>query len=112
MYIANFFIGREYTPGEVLPETVPQEAVDRWLKAGAIREVAPAPDLAPVPAEPPAEEEDAGTEQTPEPETPADEIDEDAEPEEIDVMAGIVSDTKAPSKSKGNAGKTGGRKAK
>ena len=120
MYIVNFYIGREYTPGEVLPKTVPQEVVDRLLKAGAIRKVAPAPDFAVK------ETEDEGTEQEaePKPKTAAagkdedrgtenepaeDEIDEDAEPEEIDVMAGIVTDTKAPSRSKN---RTGGRKAK
>lgn len=116
MYIANFYIGREYTPGEVLPETVPQEVIDRLLEAGAIRRVAPAPDFATE------ETEDEGTEKKPEPkasgtktdkgteqETAEDEIDEDAEPEEIDVMAGIVTDTKAPSRSKS---RTGGRKAK
>lgn len=116
MYIANFYIGHEYTPGEVLPDTVPQEVVDRLLKAGAIRKVAPAPDFA-------AEKtEDEGTEQETEPkpkaaaagkdedrgtehETTEDEIDEDAEPEEIDVMDGLVPDTKAPSRSKGTAGR-------
>ena len=116
MYIANFYIGREYTPGEVLPETVPQEVIDRLLKAGAIRKVAPAPDAAAGP------EEDEGTEQKTEvaeikkgkdrgteKETGADEIDEDLEPEEIDVMAGIVAEPKAASKSKG---RTGGRKSK
>ena len=116
MYIANFYIGREYTPGEVLPKTVPQEVIDRLLEAGAIRRVAPAPDFAVE------QTEDEGTEKKPEPkasgtkkdkgterETAEDEIDEDAEPEEIDVMAGIVTDTKAPSRSKS---RTGGRKAK
>ena len=105
MYIANFYIGREYTPGEVLPETVPQEVIDRLLKAGAIRKVAPAPDFAPLPAETEVTMEDAGTEQ----ETGADEIDEETEPEEIDVMAGIVSEPKPAPKTRA---KTGGRKAK
>ena len=112
MYVANFYIGREYTPGEVLPENMPKELTDRLLKAGAIREIAPAvlPEKFDTPA---GNIYDTAEEATADAaaEAAAEEIDEEAEPEEIDVMAGIVTDTKAPSKSKGT-GKTGGRKAK
>ncbi len=119
MYVANYYIGREYTPGEVLDETVPKEVIDRLLKSGAIRKVAPDPGFAEAETGDPSdgqidgatdaggqgEDQPDGEESTTEEDTPEEEIDEEAEPEEIDVMAGIVTEPKAPSKSKGTAGK-------
>lgn len=43
MYIANAFIGTDYTPGEILPDGLDEALIDRLLKAGAIHEVAPEP---------------------------------------------------------------------
>lgn len=95
MYIAVTYIGSTYVPGEIISEDTPKEKLD-WLKrAGAIREVAPAPE-APVKAELPEDNGQAAKmsameadEQ--EAELPEDEIDEEAEAPEIDVMDGIVS---------------------
>lgn len=96
MYAATSYIGREYIPGEVLADDVPEELIDRWKRAGAIREIegtAPPADL----------QEDA-------PPQPEDENDEDLEPEEIepeeiDATAGIVT---GPSKT---TRKNGGKKS-
>lgn len=41
MYIAVTYIGTDYTPGEVLPENLGEELIERLLKSGAIREEAP-----------------------------------------------------------------------
>lgn len=104
MYIATSYIGRDYTPGEIIRENLPKETIERLLKAGAIRKAAPAQAAEEVPQEPPEtelppedEREDAETEEAPEeagePETaeePEDEIDEEAEAPEIDVMDGLV----------------------
>ena len=97
MYIAVTYIGSRYVPGEIISEDTPKEKLD-WLKrAGAIREVAPAPGQPAAPEEtgkePEAAKEPEG-EQEPEntEEEPEDEIDEEAEAPEIDVMDGIVAD--------------------
>lgn len=106
MYIATKYIGKKYTPGEILPDNLPADEVKWLLEAGAIRKAAPAPGQ---PVEP-----DNGEEGTQEPEAPAtpddeqepeapdeatdeesaqepeDEIDEEAEAPEIDVMDGLV----------------------
>lgn len=120
MYVANFYIGREYTPGEVLDETVPKEVIDRLLKSGAIRKVAPDPDFAEAETgsqtdgqtDGTADAADRGEDQPDGEESAAEEeIDEEAEPEEIDVMAGIVTEPKVPSKSKGTAGKAASKTA-
>jgi hypothetical protein len=105
MYIAKSYIGREFVPGEVLPDDLPEEVVERLLRAGAIREVeGVAVSAAPLaPTDPPADPEG-------EPEDPESEIDDDAEPEEIDVTAGIVTDP-APEKPKRTARKSGGKKS-
>ena len=76
MYIAIKYIGKKYTPGEILPDNLPADEVKWLLEAGAIRKAAPAPGRPTVPEE--TEEE------------PEDEIDEEAEAPEIDVMDGLV----------------------
>lgn len=43
MYISNGYIGRRFTPGEILPDDLPEEEVKWLLEAGAIRKAAPAP---------------------------------------------------------------------
>lgn len=110
MYAANHYIraaGQVYVAGEILPE-LPEDKI-RWLKSvDAIREIGPAP----APETPARAEETAPVrEEGPDPEEVPEEIDEEAEPEEIDVMAGIVTESK-PSVSKGTAGKSSGRKRK
>lgn len=109
MYIATKYIGKKYTPGEILPDNLPAEQVKWLLEAGAIRKAAPTPGQT---IEPENDEEDAEKPETPnaksdaedteEPETqeaetnaedaeePEDEIDEEAEAPEIDVMDGLV----------------------
>ena len=109
MYIANSYIGTDYTPGEVLPDGMDEKLIERLLKTGAIRKGVPDPDPAqPVKraeapkAEKPAEKADADE---------AEEDDEEAEPEppEVDAAAAIVQDTeekpKAPRKCKGGNNK-------
>ena len=97
MYIAIKYIGKEYTPGEILPDNLPADEVKWLMEAGAIREVAPAPGQPAAPEEtgkePEAAKEPDG-EQEPEntEEEPEDEIDEEVEAPEIDVMDGIVAD--------------------
>lgn len=111
MYIAVTYIGSTYVPGEIISEDTPKEKLD-WLKrAGAIREVAPAPE-APVKAELP--ENNGQAAKTPameadeqEAELPEDEIDEEAEAPEIDVMDGLVT---APAEEKKPA-RTAARKS-
>ena len=89
MYIAVTYIGSTYVPGEIISEDTPKEKLD-WLKrAGAIREVAPAPE-APVKAELPENNGQAAKTPAMEAELPDDEIDEEAEAPEIDVMDGLV----------------------
>ena len=48
MYVANYYIGRDYTPGEIVPDTLRAETLKRLLDAGAIREVTPAPIPVPI----------------------------------------------------------------
>ena len=117
MYVAKHYIGREFIPGEVLPGDIPPDVIERWLAAGAIEKVpgfepvdpddtgdaddgtnsgAAAPNEPPVDAVP-AEDETAG-----------EEIDEEAEPPEIDAAEGIVSEEKP--KAKAVRGKGGKRK--
>lgn len=125
MYVANHYVrvnGKMFVAGEVLPEISEEKAA--WLIwAGAIHEIAPVPDLTEGSMSdrsgdttngqteeegknPPPESE------TTEGETPESEIEEEAEPEEIDVMAGIVTDTKAPPKTKSGSSKTGGKRGR
>jgi hypothetical protein len=108
MYIATSYIGRDYTPGEIIRENLPKETIERLLKAGAIRKAAPAHAAEEAPQEPPetelppegeqkdteteeaTEEEAEGAEEPETAEEPEDEIDEEAEAPEIDVMDGLV----------------------
>ncbi len=108
MYIAIKYIGKEYTPGEILPDNLPADKVKWLMEAGAIREAAPAPGQPAAPEEteeepegtdksettaaPDNEQEPETTEEEPQDEEPEDEIDEEAEAPEIDVMDGIVAD--------------------
>ena len=75
MYIAIKYIGKKYTPGEILPDNLPADEVKWLLEAGAIRKAAPAPGRPAAPEE--TEEEPEGTD---EPETPA-APDDEQEPE-------------------------------
>ena len=111
MYIAIKYIGKKYTPGEILPDNLPADEVKWLLEAGAIRKAAPIPgqigapeetgdapegtDKPEIPAAPDSEqgpeaEEEPETEEEPQNEEPEDEIDEEAEAPEIDVMDGLV----------------------
>ncbi|WP_302554228.1 hypothetical protein [uncultured Bilophila sp.] len=99
MYIAIKYIGKKYTPGEILPDNLPADEVKWLLEAGAIRKAAPAPGRPAVPEEteepktpaaPDDEQEPETTEEEPLDEEPEDEIDEEAEAPEIDVMDGLV----------------------
>lgn len=116
MYVANYYIGRDYTPGEIVPDTLPAETLKRLLDAGAIREVKPAPitvpitmrtDIPPIPPEaeetvPEAEEEEADEDE--------EEAFEEAEAPEIDVMDGLVSAEPAETPKRKTAAKGGRRK--
>lgn len=108
MYIAVTYIGGKYIPGEAISEDVPKEKLDWLIRAGAVRKAAPVPAISIAPPsveETPAEvaqgdADSAGdaAESAAEDAT-EDEIDEDAIPPEIDVMAGIVQNsTEEPSK--------------
>ena len=107
MYIANHYIGGRFTPGEIVPDDLPREKLDWWLRSGAIREVAPdaepaeAPDNQPSlsPAAPLTSPPEGETKEAIEAEVEAmeeaeeeaeDEIDEEAEVPEIDIMDGLV----------------------
>lgn len=97
MYIAVHYIGRKYTPGDILSDDTPPEKIRQWLEAGAIREAAPQP--APAPAEHHAKEKPGRKAQEPveekkPPETVSDELDEDAVAPEIDLMDGVVQPVK------------------
>ena len=111
MYIAIKYIGKKYTPGEILPDNLPADEVKWLLEAGAIRKAAPAPGRPAAPEE--TEEEPEGTdepetaEEEPQDEEPEDEIDEEAEAPEIDVMDGLVT---APAEEKKPA-RTAARKS-
>lgn len=111
MYVANFYIGRDYTPGEIVPDTLPAETLQRLLDAGAIREVAPAPipvpitmrtDIPPIPPE--------AEEAVPEVDEEEEETFEEAEAPEIDVMDGLVSAEPAETSKRKTAAKGGRRK--
>lgn len=98
MYIATKYIGKKYTPGEILPDNLPADEVKWLLEAGAIRKTAPDPE-APVMADAPVDNGQAAQAPDPEPdeqeaEVSEAEIDEEAEAPEIDVMDGIVSSAK------------------
>lgn len=111
MYIAIKYIGKKYTPGEILPDNLTADEVKWLLEAGAIRKAAPAPGQLAAPEEteeepegaddpgtpvaPDDEQEPETTEEEPQDEEPEDEIDEEAEAPEIDVMDGLVT---APAK--------------
>lgn len=112
MYVANYYIGRDYTPGEIVPDTLPAETLQRLLDAGAIREITPAPitvpitmrtDIPPIPQE---EEEEAA----PEVDEEEEETFEEAEAPEIDVMDGLVSSEPAETPKRKTAAKGGRRK--
>lgn len=111
MYVANYYIGRDYTPGEIVPDTLPAETLQRLLDAGAIREVAPAPITVPItmrtdiPPIPPEAEE-----AVPEADEDEEEAFEEAEAPEIDVMDGLVSDEPAETTKRKTAAKGGRRK--
>ena len=130
MYVAKHYIGREYVPGEVITEDLSPDVIERWLKAGAIEK---------VPGYEPAEQDniDGGNQKTDaeggetESEagtvTPADgeaiadtliddknedaEIDEEAEPPEIDAADGIIT-APAPKTESKRGGRSGGGKGK
>lgn len=111
MYVANFYIGRDYTPGEIVPDTLPAETLQRLLDAGAIREVAPAPITVPItmrtdiPPIPPEAEE-----AVPEADEDEEEAFEEAEAPEIDVMDGLISAEPAETPKPKTAAKGGRRK--
>lgn len=61
MYIAVNYIGTDFTPGEVLPDSLDEALVKRLLKTGAIREesiVTPSPIPAPDLSDPEMTEEE------------------------------------------------------
>ncbi len=132
MYVAKAYIGRQFVPGEVLPDDLPPELIGRLVRAGAAVEVGgygaadtadamragPHQSAAPSAADsfPRGEaekaiaedEEDSSPEAgAGEPEDDAGEIDDSAVPEEIDVMDGLVEETEKPKSSR----KSGGRKS-
>ncbi len=94
MYIAQAYIGGQYAPADVLPEDLPKESIDRLLKAGAIKYVA---DEGIAQLREIAEARDDGETETSE-NTTKDYVqpeiesvfDDEATPEEIDVMEGLV----------------------
>lgn len=87
MYIALTYIGRDFTPGEVLPDGMDEKLIHRLLKAGAIRETAPAPAAFQVKTEPVPDE----TVDMPD-EAEAEEAEDALEPEPpvLDVSAALV----------------------
>lgn len=123
MYIAIKYIGKKYTPGEILPDNLTADEVKWLLEAGAIRKAAPAPGQLAAPEEteeepegtddpgtpvaPDDEQEPETTEEEPQDEEPEDEIDEEAEAPEIDVMDGLVT---APAEEE-NPARTAARKS-
>ena len=89
MYIATAYIGSAFTPGEVLPDDYPADKLEWLIKAGAVRQAAPAPSA--IDAE--ADQTEALIEEMPEDsvdESDEGEIDMDEEAPEINVMTGIV----------------------
>ncbi len=143
MYVANHYVRINrtvLTAGEILPDGLPEEKIAWLLRAGAIREI---PEAAPVEAGAKAadpagakeaeerQREEARENYAAQPaalgyhpdgtptadaeseETPEEEIDEEAEPEEIDVMAGIVHQEKQEdAEAAPKSGKRGGRRSK
>lgn len=115
MYVANYYIGRDYTPGEIVPDTLPAETLKRLLDAGAIRLVTPAPIPVPITRRTdfqPEAEEDAPEAEENAPEENEEEEDEfeEAEAPEIDVMDGLVSSEPAETPKRKTAAKGGRRK--
>lgn len=117
MYAAKHYVkvdGEMYRPGEILPEDMPEETVRRFLDLKAIEKVPGAPDPvfvrnAAAAAEP---EPPAGPSQDAEDETTNAEDEYDAaEPEEIDVTAGLVTEP-APEEKPKRSRSTGGRARK
>lgn len=130
MYVAKHYIGREYVPGEVITEDLSPDVIERWLKAGAIEKV---PGYEPVEqdnidggnqktdAEGGETESEAGAETPADGEAIADtliddenedaEIDEEAEPPEIDAADGIITAPARKTESK-RGGRSGGGKGK
>ena len=108
-YIADSYVpikGEMYMPGEKIPDDLPESTINWLLKAKAIHRVAFAGTKDNLPATQPVNvqpedvqaEEDAGPEADLE-DAPEDEKAEDEPVPEIDVMAGIVQDSKkAPEK--------------
>jgi len=93
--ISTAYIGTEYTPGEVLPDSLPEDFVKRLIASGAAKEEPEAQKPArPAPAPEPEKPEEA---ETPE---EAEEPEEAAEPEapEVDVSAALVEDAPKPEK--------------
>ena len=130
MYRVLKYIGNDYTPGEVLPDDLPREFIERLLNAGAIRKTAPDPAIpdAEEPLAPDEEETQAADmprdEVHPEPESESDEdeiAEEDEVAPEIDAMDGIVQSAAKPeeqptkkqaARKPANKKQAGGRKAK
>ena len=106
MYIAVNYIGTDYTPGEVLPENLGKELIERLLKSGAIREEAPAPVRAASARADDADikqVESAGAEDMAD-ERDAEEIYEEPEAPVVDVMDALVEEpVKQPKKKGGKA---------
>lgn len=108
MYVANYYIGRDYTPGEIVPDTLPAETLKRLLDAGAIRLVTPAP--IPVPITRRTDFQQEAEEDAPEENEEEEEAFEEAEAPEIDVMDGLVSSEPAETPKRKTAAKGGRRK--
>lgn len=94
MYIAQAYIGGQYAPADVLPDDAPQEFIDRLLKAGAIKyvkdeDMAQLREIIEAADEGKAEIAEDAPENDKEPENES-VFDDEAAPEEIDVMEGLV----------------------
>lgn len=100
MYIAVTYIGTEYTPGEVLPDSLDAAFVKRLLKSGAIREDAPeagdASEAQPETVQEPAEAPAAAVE----PDDEAEAAYEEPDAPEIDVMDALVEPEKPKKRGK------------
>lgn len=111
MYVAQMYTricGKTYTRGEIIPDNLPEGKKAWLLGAGAIKEIAPDPDVltddvktpseSPEPQKNPqpteesadAEEDNEADAESTDTEDTKDEIDEDAEIPEIDVLDGLV----------------------
>lgn len=116
MYYATGYIGRDFTPGEILPDDIDPKLLQRLLKSGMARaedERAPEhyedePEDMPENVKGAAPEERADTEPEEAKESDEDGADEyemlSTEPPVIDVMEGIVTGKKS-AKRKGGASK-------